>query len=113
MLRAWTRAETSGVTRRATQAKLRPAARRAAISLFGGARVFGIGVHDGGEDARGGFLVVDLGGVGVDGVDLHRHGQLAQVAVVENAAAGSHLEGALLLLLGALDVFLVAHDLEP
>ena len=67
----------------------------------------------GGEGVRGGLLVVDLGGIGVDGVHLHGHGQLAQVAVVEHAAARSHLKGALLLLLGALDEFLVAHDLEP
>ena len=59
------------------------------------------------------FLVVDLRGNGVDGVDLHGHGQLAHVAVVENAAAGRNFKGALLLLVGALDVFLVAHDLQP
>ena len=62
---------------------------------------------------RGGLLVVDLGGVGVDGVDLHGHGQLVQVAVVEDAAARSHLKGALLLLVGALHVLLVVDDLQP
>ena len=61
----------------------------------------------------GGLLVVDFGGDGVDGVDLHGHGELAQVAVVEDAAARRDLKGALLLLLGALDVFGVANDLEP
>ncbi len=65
-------------------------------------------MDDGGEDACGRLLVVDLGGHGVDGVDLHGHGQLAHVAVVKNAAAGSYLKGALLLLLGALNVFAVA-----
>ena len=59
------------------------------------------------------FLSSISDGIGVDGVDLHGHGQLAQVAVVENAAARSHLKGALLLLFGALHVFLVAHDLQP
>ena len=81
--------------------------------VFGGQRVVGIGVHQRGEGARGGLLVGDLGGIGVDGVDQHGHGQLAHVAVIENAAARSHFKGALLLLLGALDEFLVAHDLQP
>ena len=58
-----------------------------------------IGVDDGGQRARRGFLVVDLRGNGVDGVDLHGHGQFVQVAVVENAAARRDLKGALLLLL--------------
>ena len=74
---------------------------------FGGALVFRVGVDDGGEGVRGGFLVGDFRGVGVDGVDLDGHGQLVEVAIVEDAAAGSYLEGALLLLVGALDVFLV------
>jgi len=39
-------------------------------------------------------------------------GSLVQVAVVEHAAAGRNLEGTLLLLVGALDVLLVLHDLE-
>ena len=67
----------------------------------------------GGQGVRGGLLVGDLRGIGVDGVDQHGHGQLVQVAVVEDAAARRHLKGALLLLLGALDELLVAHDLEP
>ena len=70
-------------------------------------------MHDGGERARGGRLVVDFGGIGVDGVDLHGHGQLVQIAVEEHAAAGSDFKGALLLLIGALDEFLVAEYLEP
>ena len=45
--------------------------------------------------------------------DLHGHGQLVQVAVVEHAAARSNLKGALLLLFGALHKLLVADDLEP
>ena len=102
------------MTRRAIQAKLWPAVEAVGDLGFSVVRcVFGVGVDDGGEGARGGLLVVDLGGVGVDGVDLHGHGQFVQVAVVEDAAAGSDLKGALLLLFGALHVFLVAHDLQP
>ena len=80
---------------------------------LGGLRVFRIGVDQGGKGARGGGVVVDLGGVGVDGVDLNGHCQLAQVAVVEHAAARRDLEGALLLLLGAVDELAVADDLQP
>ena len=59
------------------------------------------------------FLSSISDGNGVDGVDLHGHGQLVHVAVIEHAAAGRHLKGALLLLLRALNIFVVAHDLEP
>ena len=45
--------------------------------------------------------------------DLHGHGQLAQVAVIEHAAARSYLKGALLLPLGALHVLAVTHYLKP
>ena len=69
--------------------------------LLGGLRVVGVGMDDCGQRMRGRLLIVDLGGHGEDGVHLHRHGQLAQVAVIEHAAARSYLEGALLLLLGA------------
>ncbi len=54
---------------------------------------------------RGRLLVVNLGRHGIDGVRLHGHGQFAQVAVVEDAAARSHLKGALLLLLCAPYIF--------
>ena len=94
-----TLAATSGVTRRATQAKLCPLSSRAAICSSVVCVVFGVGVHDGGQSVRGGLLVVDLGGHGVDGVHLHGHGQFVQIAVVEHAAPGSYLKGALLLLL--------------
>ncbi len=59
-----------------------------------------------GKGARvGGFvLVVDLIGDGIDGVDLHRHGQLTHVAVVEDATAWRYLKGALLLLLRAFNI---------
>ena len=104
----------AGVTRRATQAKLWPAFRRAAICVLGGA------AHLRGRCARCAARVRAAAclssisrGIGVDGVDQHGHGQLVQVAVVEDAAPGSHLKGALLLLFGALHVFLVAHDLQP
>jgi hypothetical protein len=113
MGRALTRAAMPGVTRRATQAKLLPLLRRVCNLLLAGQGIVGVGVDDGGQSVRGSGLVFDLGGHGVDGVDLHGHGQLVQVAVVEHAAAGSYLKGALLLLLRALNKFLVAHDLEP
>ena len=60
----------------------------------------------------GGLFVVDFGGVGVDGVDLDGHGQFVKVAIVENAAARSYFKDALLLLVGAFDVFLVLNELE-
>ena len=78
-----------------------------------GQRIFGIGVHQRGQGARGGRLVGNLSRIGVDGVGQNGHGQLAQVAVVENAAARSHFKGALLLLGGALHKLLMAHDLQP
>ena len=81
--------------------------------VFGGQLVFRVGVDDSGERTGGAFLVVDLGRNGVDGVDLHGHGQLVHVAVIENAAAGRDLKGALLLLFRALHVFVVANDLQP
>ena len=40
-------------------------------------------------------------------------GKFAQIAIVKNAAAGSYLKGALLLLLGALNIFAMANDLNP
>ncbi len=105
--------QSPGVTRRAIQAKLLPSSRRCAIwssrvSLSSGS-VWTIG----GQHAGCGFLVVDLRRNGIDGVDLHGHGEFVHVAVVENAAAGRNLKGALLLLLGALNVFVVADDLQP
>ncbi len=75
--------------------------------------VVGIGVHHGSQGVRGRLLVVDFGGNGVDGVDLHGHGQLAQVAIIEHAASRSYLEGALLLLLRSPQKLVVAHHLEP
>jgi hypothetical protein len=92
-----TRAEVSGFTRRATQAKLCPFQARGNL-LLGGLRVIA-GRYAPARPAHARrLLVVDLGGHGVDGVHLHGHGQLAQVAVVEYAAARSYLKGALLLL---------------
>ncbi len=113
MLRARTRAETSGVTRRATQAKLWPLLRRLAISgsvvRLSSGSVWTIAAR-----LRAAACLSSIfGGHGVDGVDLHGHGEFAHIAVIEDAAAGSHLKGALLLLLRALDVFGVADDLEP
>jgi hypothetical protein len=99
---------TSGVTRRATHAKLCPLDSRSAICVLAGQRVFrdrcaprpqarAPCLHPGGA-----LLVVDLAGHGIEGVGLHRHGQLMQVAVVEHAAPRSHFKGAQLLLLRAL-----------
>ena len=65
--------------------------------VFAGQLVFGVGVYDRGQRACSGFLIVNLGGHRVDGVDLHGHGELVHVAVVENAAARRNLKGALLL----------------
>jgi hypothetical protein len=81
--------------------------------LFRGLVVVRVGVDQGGQGMRGGLLVVDLGGNGVDGIDLHGHGQFAQVAVEKHAAPRSDLKGALLLLLGALLELVVAHHLQP
>ena len=78
-----------------------------------GQPIFRIGVHQRGQCARGGRLVGNLGRVGVNGVGQNRHSQLAQVAIVEDAAARSHFKGALLLFLGALHELLMAHDLQP
>ena len=102
------------MTRRATQAKFVPVVEpvsdlRLRVVCVSSGSVWTIAA----ERARCGFLVVDLGGNGVDGVDLHGHGQLVHVAVVQDAAAGSDLKGALLLLLGALHIFVVANDLQP
>ncbi len=96
-----------GVTRRAIQAKLCPAARRAAISLSVVRTSSGSVWTMAARVCAAAFLSSISRGVGVDGVDLHGHGQLVQVAVVEHAAAGSYLKGALLLPVGALNVFLV------
>ncbi len=83
--------------------------------VFGGLGVGRIDVGEAGEGARVGGLVFvfDFVGNGVDGVDLHGHGELAHVAVVEDAAAWRDLKGALLLLLRAFNVFRVVDDLEP
>ena len=81
--------------------------------LLGGLRVVGVGVDNCGQRMGGRQLIRDLVGHGEDGVHLHRHGQLAQVAVIEHAAARSHVEGALLLLPGALLEFAVKHHLKP
>ena len=80
---------------------------------FGGSLVLRIDMNDSGEDMCRALLVVDLGGHGVNRVDLHRGGKLAQIAIVEYAATGSYFECALLLLLGALDIFAVMNDLNP
>jgi hypothetical protein len=61
----------------------------------------------------GGLLVRDLGGVSEYGVDEHGHGQFVEVSVIEHAAAGRNIKCALLLLLGAFEILLVTHDLEP
>ena len=105
----------SGIRRDAPRnpGKAAPGFQTAGNLLLGGLRVVGVGVHDRGQCAGGRLLVVDFGGHGKDGVHLHGHGQLAQVAVIEHAAARSHLKGALLLLVGALHKLLVAHHLEP
>ena len=58
-------------------------------------------------------FVVDFVGDGIDGVDLHGHGELAQVAVVEDAAARRDFKGALLLLLRAFHVVGMADELQP
>ena len=70
-------------------------------------------MNDRGQRARGRRLVVDLGGNGEDRIHLHRHRQLAQIAVIEHAAPRRHLKGALLLLGRALHVLVVAHHLKP
>ena len=102
-------------TRRATQAKFSALLRGDRRSgLRGSACLLGrCGRLRASVRAARPCLVVDLGGNGVDGVDLHGHGQFVQVAVVENAAARSDFKRALLLLLRALDVFVVTDDLQP
>ena len=59
---ACTRAATSGVTLRATQAKLWPLFKPGGNLLFGGLRIFGVGMHHGGQRMRGGLLVVNFEG---------------------------------------------------
>lgn len=81
--------------------------------VFGGPLVFKIDVNDAGKEVRGGFLVVDLGGHGVDGVDLYGGGEFAQIAIVQNAATRSYFKCALLLLFSALDILVMMNNLEP
>ena len=81
--------------------------------LLGGLRVVRVDVHNCGQRMGGRLLIRNLGGHGKDGVHLHRHGQLAQVAVIEHAAPRSNVKGALLLLPGALQKFAVMHYLKP
>ena len=113
MLRALTAAATCGVTRRATQAKLWPAVRRAAISVSVVCLSAGSAWTIAARARAAACLSAIFAGIGVDRVDQHGHGQLAHVAVVKNAAARSYIKGALLLLFGALYEVLVAHDLKP
>jgi len=70
-------------------------------------------MDQGRQGLSGRRLVCDLGGVGVDRVHLDRHGQPHHIPVVQNAAPGSHFEGALLLLLRAFYKLLMAHHLQP
>ena len=57
---AFTRAAISGVTRRATQAKLCPLSEPRGNLLLGGLRVVGVGVDDGGQRVGSRLLVVKL-----------------------------------------------------
>ncbi len=59
------------------------------------------------------LFVRDIGGHYINGIGEHGHRQLVQIAVVENAAAGRYLKGALLLLGGAVDEIFVMNDLQP
>jgi hypothetical protein len=58
-----------------------------------------VGVEDGGERLGdgGAALIGDIARDCIDGVDRDSHGELVQVAVIEDAATGSDLKGALLL----------------
>ena len=107
--------DTSGVTRRAIQAKPRPSFEALGdfVTRWSARRPDRRG--RGGEGAGPGRLVFvfDFVGDGVDGVDLHGHGEFAHVAVVEDAAARRDLKGALLLALCALNVVGVVNELKP
>ena len=87
--------------------------------LFGGQIVIGVGVDNRRKrmsrslNPCRALLVVNLAGNGIEGVRLHRHGQLLQVAVVEHAAARRNFKGAQLLFFSALHKLLVPNNLEP
>lgn len=70
-------------------------------------------MHNGCKLTGHGWFVCDLGWVGVNGVDLHSHRELAQIAVEQNATAWSYLESALLLLCCSLNVGGVLNNLQP
>ena len=79
----------------------------------GGEAVRGVGVDDARQRRSRRILVLYLGGNAVDRVDQHGHGQLMQVAVVEDAAARRYLKGALLLARGQLYELTVGDHLQP
>src|SRR5581483_308916 len=64
------------------------------------------------QQAGGSLRIGDLAGNGEYGVHGDGHGQLVAVAVVDDAAPRSDLDGALLLALRALQPVAVAEDLE-
>jgi hypothetical protein len=72
--------------------------------LLRGEVVRGFGMHHLGQHLRRRRAVLaHLRRHSEDRIDRHRHGQLAQVAVVQHTALRGHLEGALLLVLCLVD----------
>ncbi len=90
--------------------------------MRGSETVGGVGVHHFGQGSGNRltlgfpFRILPLGdlrGHGVDRVGQHGHGQLMQIAIVEDAAPGRDLKGALLLPGGTVHEILVVHHLQP
>ncbi len=72
----------------------------------------GIHAQDAPQQSRRASLVGDLRRYREDGVHHHRHGQLAAVAVVDDAPPRRNLDGALLLALRPLREVAVAEHLQ-
>ncbi len=65
-----------------------------------------------GEGLRGNLRVLDLGRYGIDGIDLHRDGELTADRVVDRATRRVELDDPLLLPQGFGCIEIVAHHLE-
>ena len=76
-----------------------------------GDRLFGLTRH-GGQLCGRLFDVVDLGGVGEDGVGEDARGKLLAVSIEDDPSLGVELEGFVVLLIGKVLVGLPRHDLE-
>ena len=87
--------------------------------MRGSEAVGGVGVHDFGQGSGNSLPLGSAGSPsaflkdGVDRIGQRGHGQLMQIAIVEDSAARRDLEGALLLPGGTVHEVLVMDDLQP